>query len=266
MRRPIVAALLAVCIMTTLGLLAATPASAGTTTTYRIWFERAGHVWLSKRTQPLTTAPATAALRAMLTGPNAAKRAAGVTSAVPAGTALRSMAVRDGAATVDLTSEFAARGTAASVRMRLGQVTLTLTQYSTIRSVRLLVGGRAVSSISGVAISQPLTRAQFVGLFPAILVATPAIGEHAAGVVHLSGNADVYGGRLTARVVSESGVTLARWSGTASCSGGCRGGFWAGLRFSVARTQVGAVIVADSDTDGNGLPQHQVRVPIVLGS
>jgi hypothetical protein len=27
---------------------------------------------------------------------------------------------------------------------------------------------------------------------------------------------------------------------------------------------VGAVIVQSADTDGDGLPQHQVRVPVVL--
>jgi|tagenome__1003787_1003787.scaffolds.fasta_scaffold20975167_2 hypothetical protein len=264
MRRSIPAALLAACTMAVLGLLAAAPASAGGTTTYRIWFERSSHVWLSKRTQPLTTAPATAALRAMLAGPRTAEQAAGVTTAVPAGTTLRSLAVRDGVATADLSGEFAAWGTARSVRMRLAQVTLTLTQYSTIRSVRLLVNGGAVSSVGGVRVSQPFTRAQFTDLFPAILVATPSIGDYAAGAVSVSGNADVFERRLTARVVNENGVTLARWTGLASCNNGCRGGFWAGLRFTVARTQLGAVILADSDTDGDGMPQHQVRVPIVL--
>ena len=72
------------------------------------------------------------------------------------------------------------------------------------------------------------------------------------------------GGHLSARVVNGRGVVIASWSGRATCSGGCRGGFWAALPFTVGRSQVGAVIVQSADTDGDGLPQHQVRVPVVL--
>ena len=34
--------------------------------------------------------------------------------------------------------------------------------------------------------------------------------------------------------------------------------------FPAGRDQLGTIVVSDDDTDGNGKPQHQVRVPVVL--
>lgn len=264
MRRMLYAALVAACTLAGCGMPAAAPAAAATTTSYRVWFQRSGDLWLSSRSQAYTTAPASASIRAMLAGPGAAEAAAGVSSAVPAGTGLRGISIRSEVATVDLTAAFAQRGTWRSIRMRMAQVTFTATQFTGIRSVRLKVGGRYVSRIGEVPVPSPMTRGDFAGLLPAITLGSPAIGDHLPGLARVNGNADVPGGHLSARVVNGRGVVIASWRGRATCSGGCRGGFWAALPFTVGRSQVGAVIVQSADTDGDGLPQHQVRVPVVL--
>ena len=268
MRRMLYAALVAACALAGHGLPAAAQAEAATaattTTSYRVWFQRSGDLWLSSRSQAYTTAPASASIRAMLAGPDAAEAAAGVSSAVPAGTGLRGISVRSEVATVDLTAAFAQRGTWRSIRMRMAQLTFTATQFTGIRSVRLKVGGRYVSRIGEVPVPSPMTRGDFAGLLPAITVGSPAIGDHLRGLVRVNGTADVPGGYLSARVVNGRGAVIASWSGRATCSSGCRGGFWAALPFTVGRSQVGAVIVQSADTDGDGLPQHQVRVPVVL--
>jgi hypothetical protein len=187
-----------------------------------------------------------------------------VTTAIPAGTELRGISIRDGVATLDVTTGFARRDGWRSMRLRMAQVTYTLTQFPTVRSVRLKVAGRYVTAIGGVPVPTPMTRGDFEGLLPAIIIASPLIGEHLPGILRVNGNADVPGGYLWARLVNDRGLVIARWSGRATCSDGCRGGFWATLPFSVGRSQVGAVIVSSADPDGDGYPQHSVRVPVVL--
>jgi len=103
----------------------------------------------------------------MLARPGAAEAAAGVSSAVPAGTGLRGISIRSEVATVDLTAAFAQRGTWRSIRMQMAQVTFTATQFTGIRSVRLKVGGRYVSRIGEVPVPSPMTRGDFAGLLPA---------------------------------------------------------------------------------------------------
>ena len=117
-------------------------ATAAETSVYKVWFQRSGKLWLVKRQQPLTSAPARAAVQALLAGPNLSEADAGVGSQVPASADLLGLSVANGTATVDLSSEFAASGTTAQVRMRLAQLTWTLAQFPTIDRVVLEVNGR----------------------------------------------------------------------------------------------------------------------------
>jgi len=59
-------------------------ATAAETSVYKVWFQRSGKLWLVKRQQPLTSAPARAAMQALLAGPNLSESDAGVGSQVPA--------------------------------------------------------------------------------------------------------------------------------------------------------------------------------------
>jgi len=238
-------------------------ATAAETSVYKVWFQRSGKLWLVKRQQPLTSAPARAAMQALLAGPNLSESDAGVGSQVPASADLLGLSVANRTATVDLSSEFAASGTTAQVRMRLAQLTWTLAQFPTIDRVALQVNGRAVSSMAGVRLPRPMTQDSFAGLLPPITVWNPAIGTALSGSVRVSGNATVFEGSLHIRILDHNGTTIARANTTASC-GTCRGGYTILVPFSVGSDQLGAIVVTDDDTDGNGKPQHQVRVPVVL--
>ncbi|MDX6494360.1 MAG: hypothetical protein QOE17_346, partial [Gaiellales bacterium] len=44
-------------------------ATGGETSVYQVWFERGGKLWLTKRVQPQTIAPARAAMQSLLAGP-----------------------------------------------------------------------------------------------------------------------------------------------------------------------------------------------------
>jgi hypothetical protein len=87
-----------------------------------VWFVRAGRLVAASRTHVATRRVAAAALMALLGGPTASERAAGVTSAVPAGTRLLAVSIKRGVATVDLTSDYQSGGGSLSMQLRLGQV------------------------------------------------------------------------------------------------------------------------------------------------
>jgi spore germination protein GerM len=70
-----------------------------------VWFSRDNGLVAVRRSHPPTQLVATAAMNALLDGPTAEERSAGLTSAVPPGTRLLGIAIHDGLATVDLTSE-----------------------------------------------------------------------------------------------------------------------------------------------------------------
>jgi hypothetical protein len=86
-----------------------------------VWLERGGRLWLSTRSVKATTAVATAALERLFAGPTAAERAAGVTSAVPAGTRPRGTSIAAGTATIDVSRTFAAAAGRKRIRVRLAQ-------------------------------------------------------------------------------------------------------------------------------------------------
>lgn len=108
-------------------------------------------------------APAVArgAMTQLLAGPSAGERAAGLSTSIPAGTALRSLRIVGGVAEVDLSGAFASGGGSSSMLSRVAQVVYTLTAFPTVRSVRFLLDGEKVDSIGGegVIVDHPLTRA-----------------------------------------------------------------------------------------------------------
>jgi len=257
----LVATLLAVSLAA--GPAAATP-RAGSRMTLDVWLERgAGKLWLTKRTVPRTPGVAAAAVRLLFAGPNAAERAAGVTTAVPAGSRLRSISISSGTATIDVSRAFAALAPASRIRMRLAELTYTTTQFPTVRRVRLEVAGVVVHSIAGAPVPQPAARADFLRRLPAILVSRPAIGARVPAAVTVAGSADVFEAALTVRVINARGRLLARRHLLASCGTGCRGRYSVSIPYTVLHRQPGTIVIFDSGGGAVAHP-HVVRVPVKL--
>ena len=143
-----------------------------------VWFaDRDGLVSVHRTHQP-TPLVATAAVDALLAGPSAAERSAGLVSAVPKGTRLLGINIRNGVATVDLTSEYQSGGGSLSMQMRLGQVVYTLTQFPTVQKVRFRLDGTPVNVFSseGIVLKKPVGRSDYANLLPPIAVATSGVG------------------------------------------------------------------------------------------
>ncbi|MFC7614544.1 GerMN domain-containing protein [Actinokineospora soli] len=118
---------------------------------------------------------AASAVRELLAGPSASERAAGMSSSVPDGTALRGVSLAGGTATVDLSGRYDDGGGTLSMTSRLAQVVFTLTQFSTVERVQFRVDGVPVREFGGegIVLDRPRTRADFEELTPEVLVDSP---------------------------------------------------------------------------------------------
>jgi germination protein M len=239
---------------------------AAETTTYEVWFALGDKLFVARRTQEATRRVGTAALEALLAGPSQDEAGASVTTAIPEDTQLLGLSVEDRVATVDLSSEFESGGGSLSMFLRLGQVVYTLTQFPTVDRVRFHLDGEPVDVFSGegIVLDDPVTRKDYEDLLPIILVERPLVGERVASPLEIEGSANVFEANVTVRVLDARGRELARTFTTATCGTGCRGDFSVAVPFTVGSEQRGMLVVSDDDADGDGSPQHEVRIPVML--
>jgi len=232
-----------------------------------VWFTRDDGLVAVHRTHAPTQRVATAAIESLLDGPTAKERDAGISTAVPDGTRLLGIGIRDGVATVDLTSEYQSGGGASSLQTRLGQVVYTLSQFPTVQKVNFRLDGSPVNvfSTEGIVLDHPVGRGDYANLLPAIVVNTPRPGERVTSPVTVSGTANVFEANVTVEVQNAKGVVVGKTFTTAKCGTGCRGAYSVPVVYKVQKEQSGTIVVHDDDAAGNGEPPHVVRIPITLG-
>lgn len=227
-----------------------TATASSATTIVRAYF-LLGHSGLAPvlRTIPATTGVATAAMRQLIAGPSAAEKAANpaLASVVPATTRLLGLTIKDGVATVNLSSEFLAGSSASAPDARFGQVVYTLTQFSTVKSVVFEFDGTSATAAQ----SRDTYRD---GTLPAIFVDHPAWGAGAGNPVAVSGFANVFEAAFRAQVRDANGKVLADRQVMASCGTGCWGTFSTSLAYNVGKAQWGTLRVFDlSAKDGKAI-------------
>lgn len=232
-------------------------------TSLQAWFTRGGKLFVTERSVPATTGVAKAAIGALLAGPSAPERAAGLDSQIPAGTALHGVRISGGIATVDLTSSFVSSAGTGSMPVRIAQLVYTATQFPTVKGVRFEINGQRPTVVGGVPVQDPQTRAMYAGFLPAITVLSPVIGEQVSSPVTVAGTADVFEATVSIRVLDAAGHEIARTFTTATCGTGCRGDYSVVLPYSVPHTQRGVVEVFESSAK-NGQPVNVQRMPVTL--
>jgi Sporulation and spore germination/L,D-transpeptidase catalytic domain/Putative peptidoglycan binding domain len=98
------------------------------------------------------------AVRALLAGPTRTEVSRGFRTYVPAGTRVRSVKVKRGVATVDLSERFASGGAIDSLLARLSQLVRTLTGPQGATKVLILVNGKvAAARFPGVSTGAPIS-------------------------------------------------------------------------------------------------------------
>jgi hypothetical protein len=236
------------------------------TVTYQVWFTKGESLHVVKRTEKATRRVGTAALEALFDGPDSFEAESGVGTAIPRGTQLLGLAIENGIAFVDLTSEYESGGGSFSMFMRLAQVVCTLDQFPTVKGVLFKLDGEPVDVFSGegILLDQPVGCADYEDLLPVILVTSPTAGERVANPVTVRGSANVFEANVTVRILDENGDQIAHTFTTATCGSGCRGDFSVTVGYEVDHEQPGTIVVHDDDAAGTGTPPHQVRIPVVL--
>ncbi len=236
-------------------------------TTISLYFLRGGKLGSAQRRVPQTTMPATAALKALLTGPTAAEQAAGLTSAVPTGVRLLGLSIDGTTARVDLPGRFVAGGSDLSWQERVAQVVYTLTRFPTIRAVDITLAGGLVEIAPGSDLGLILakqSRADWRAFEPAIFVETPGVGAVLSSPFALNGTASVFEGSFAARLVDAAGHSLVRRQVQAFAGAPGRGRFRTTVSFSTT-AQSGALIVYSQSME-DGSRQNEVRIPVTFSS
>jgi Sporulation and spore germination/Kelch motif len=134
-----------------------------------VYFVQNGRLVEALRGHTATRRVATAALRALLAGPNSAERAQGIGTEIPPTTRLLpDVSIANGVAKVDLTSDYESGAGSRSLQLRLAQVVYTLTQFPTVKRVRFEIDGSPVNvfSSSGIVLDHPVGRSAYESLAP----------------------------------------------------------------------------------------------------
>ena len=239
------------------------PAASPAQTTLRVYFLRDEKLGVAERRVAHTTMPATASMKQLLAGPTSGESAAGLTSAIPKGTRLLSLTIDSATARVDLSRSFTSVSDGQSVGVRIAEVVYTLTRYSTVRSVELLVEGNPME-LGGVAVSRPQTRADWRDYEPTIFVESPGVGALVQSPFSLTGTASVFEGTFQARLVDSSGRRIVNVTVQASRGAPGRGRFSKEVAFSTS-AKSGTLIVFDQSME-DGSRQDEVKIPVTFAA
>ena len=217
------------------------------------------------REVPESVGVARAAMNTLLDGAPGGDRYAPVSSAIPAGTTLLGLTIKNGVATVDLSTEFDSGGGAASQQYRLAQVVYTLTQFPTVRSVIFQVEGQTVTVFGseGIVLGAPVGRDDFNEQLPSMFVDRPAFGAALVNPGRISGRANVFEATFRVAILDGSGKVIADEMVMATCGTGCWGTFDTRISYSVSKAQWGTLRVYDpSEVDGS--PEDVRDYPVWL--
>jgi hypothetical protein len=241
----------------------ATPAPAGATLvrTYFMLgsFTDNGGLVPVLRTVPETKAVARAAMMALLEGPNTAEMSASpaMYTSIPDGTRLIDVSIADGVATVNLSSAFKGAKANFQEASAMGEIVYTLTQFSTVKLVRVEVEGVRQGGATG------RSDYQDVGLLPAIFVDRPAWGAALGNPGPVSGLANVFEATFRVQVLDAKGKVLADKQVMASCGTGCWGTFKTSVSYTVAKGQYGTLRVFDLSAK-DGTPENVTEYRVWL--
>lgn len=231
--------------------------------TVSLYFLRGETLGVAHRTVPGSETPATAAMNALLEGPNQRERAAGLGTTIPDGTALNGITIEDGTARVDLSDAFAGGGGSLSMQARVAQVVFTLTQFSTVRRVDFWIDGGLLETLGGegLDLSSGQRRRDWVGLLPAIFVESPAVGDVVSSrKMTLWGSASVFEATFVAEVLDAAGEIVADETVTAREGAPGRGGFNVTISLPALTGKGKLVVYEISMADGSRM--NEVRIPL----
>jgi spore germination protein GerM len=235
------------------------------TMTVNVYFSKDEKICATSRVLPKAAEVGSAAVKALLEGPTAAEKAAGMVSNIPEGTTFLGLTIKNGIATVDLSKEYASGGGSLSMAMRLAEVVFTLTQFPTVEGVNFKLDGAPVDVFGGegIVLDHPVNRSDYEDLSPAILVESPTFEREVRSPLRIRGTANVFEAVFQINIVNWDGLIIAEKTVHASSGTGQRGTFDVTVPFSIDKAGNGTLIVfSESPKDGSNI--NVVEIPLKL--
>jgi hypothetical protein len=222
------------------------------TSSVLVYFLRDGKVAAARRSVTHAGSVEAAAIRALIRGPTAEEANAGLATAVPPETRLRSLSIVNGSAQLALAQpeiEEEDVVTTASV----SQVVYTLTQFPTVRGV-VYEGTRVLGP--------GLNRKDMEEWTPAIFVESPTVGETVQSPIRVTGTANTFEATFMLRLEAGREKLVERFV-TATSGSGQRGTFDATIA-APAAVPGPITLVAFETSAADGRPKNVVRIPLRL--
>jgi len=230
----------------------------------RVYWVQNEQIAVAGTPAPNNSAVATAAMNALLAGPQGIAAQLGMTTAIPTGTRLLGLTITNGTATVDLTGSFQSGGGSLSMQLRVAQVVYTLTQFPTVRHVDFKLDGTQVVAIGGEGLLvKGVDRATFEAVTPAVLVESPLPSDVVTPPLHAFGSANTFEATVNYTLIGPGDQMIKQGFTTASSGSGTRGTFALTLPFTASQPGPGSFSMYEvSSKDGSRI--HVVTVPVHL--
>jgi hypothetical protein len=243
---------------------AATAAPVAGGTPMPVFFVREGQLGVAMRTVPTDMNVVPHAVEALLAGPSEAEKKAGLSSAIPALTKLRSMTLDGGnVVTVDLTGSFSSLGPANSAPLRLAQIVYTITTFPV--TVRVLIDGKPANAVGGYILpKEPLSRDDFATWVPPILLESVGPGQLLESGRDISGTTVYAGAELGVQLTDAAGKVLFQGSAAASKGPGLRHSFRTAAQFTVTSPGPATLTLSELSPAPGSAPAV-LAVPVQLG-
>jgi germination protein M len=211
-----------------------------------VYFLRDGKVGASSRAVVSGPQIGRAAMLELLEGPGKPEQAAGLRTAIPAGTKLEGLSIADGTATIKLSRQLDPSA--------IAQVAYTLTQFSTVRRV-------AFGTEEG---ESPVGRGELEDFTPAILVESPTPSEDVSTPLRITGTANTFEATFQVEVLGADRRLLGQRFVTATSGSGTRGTFDANVTFAAQAGPATLVVFEVSAEDGSRV--NEIEIPLQIGS
>jgi spore germination protein GerM len=231
----------------------------------QVYYTRGEGVFAVSRVLPKSDRVGAAAMKALLQGPTAEEKAAGITTNIPKGSTFLGLSIKDGIATVDLSQEYASGGGSFSMAMRLAQVVFTLTQFPTVDGVMFKLDGKPVEVFGGegLILDHAVGRSDYEDMAPSILVESPTFGETVRSPVRITGTANVFEATFKIQIADPDGAIVAEETVMATSGSGTRGTFDVKIPYAIPNSGLGAIIVY-YESPKDGTPEDVVEIPVSL--
>ena len=209
---------------------------------YRVYFLRNDKLAAVGRAGS-SASPARAAMTQLLAGPTSREDALGMTSAIPQGTRLTGLQIKNGVAIADFDPMVSPDSAG------FAQIVYTLTQFPTVKRVSIVLETQDAAEFS---------RKDVERFAPPILVDSPTPYEHVSSPLRIRGSANTFEAEFRYELRDASGAVISSGGVTATSGSGQRGTFDKTISFDGSARELRVFELSAAD----GSRIHEVRIPL----